>query len=121
MSETKENRKHQRAKVMLPMTYKKSKGDDHPVRFCVATDISEGGIRFNTSEFVPLACHMVLEINVNQLDKPVKCVSKVTWIKKMPDGSSYEVGNHFSEIRKKDKETIAKLIKKVAETILAKK
>lgn len=105
---------------MLPMTYKKSK-EDHPVRLCVATDISEGGIRFNTGEFVPLACHMILEINVDQLDKPVRCVSKVTWIKKTPDGATYEVGNHFAEIRKKDRDTIAKLIKKVTEIGLQKK
>ena len=69
-------------------------------------DISAGGVSFKTSEFISLACRLVVEINLPTDGKPIKAISKVAWIRKTPTNDNYELGNQFLEITKEDKNRI---------------
>jgi c-di-GMP-binding flagellar brake protein YcgR len=105
-----ERRKYPRAETNLPISYKNLRTAGQAPASSTTKDLSEGGARFKTSEFISLACRLVLEISIPTSPKPVKAISKVAWIKKMPTGDNYEIGNHFLEITKEDKARILEYV-----------
>ena len=100
-----EKRRFQRMDSNLPLRYKNLKTATVPMA-SVTKDIGEGGIRFKTSEFISLACRLVVEITLPMVPKPIKAISKVAWIRKLSSGEQYELGNQFLEISKEDKALI---------------
>ncbi len=80
-------------------------------RGTISKNISEGGVRFRSDRFISLACRLVVELNLPALTKPIRAVSKITWIKKLPVGDDYEVGNQFLEISKEDRVFIRNFVK----------
>jgi c-di-GMP-binding flagellar brake protein YcgR len=73
-------------------------------------NLSEGGVCFQTSKFISLACRLVLEISIPNSPKPVKAISKVAWIRKVPSSDQYELGNQFLEITREDKASIINFV-----------
>ena len=100
-----ERRRSQRADSNLQMKYRNLKMAAAPTG-SNTKDISEGGIRFKASEFISIACRLVLEITLPTAQRPIKAISKVAWIKKLPSSDQYELGNQFLEISKEDKAVI---------------
>ena len=100
-----ERRRFQRIDSNLPLRYKNLKTATVPMG-SVTKDISEGGMRFKTNEFISLACRLVVEITLPMAPKPIKAISKVAWIRKLSSGEQYELGNQFLEISKEDKALI---------------
>jgi len=111
MSTNSERRKFARLESRFPVKYKDLKGAGAESRGTISKNISEGGIRFRSDRFISLACRLVVELNLPKMVEPIKAVSKITWIRKLPAGDDYEVGNQFLEIRRKDKESIRDFIK----------
>jgi c-di-GMP-binding flagellar brake protein YcgR len=105
-----ERRRHPRAESNLPLKYKNLRSIGESQIGSLTRDISEGGVRFKTSEFISLACRLVLEISLPMMPKPVKAISKVAWIRKVPTGDYYEIGNQFLEITKEDKSRITEFV-----------
>ena len=100
-----EKRRFQRMDSSLPLKYKNLKTATIPME-SITKDIGEGGIRFKTSEFISLACRLVVEITLPMVPKPIKAISKVAWIRKLSSGEQYELGNQFLDISKEDKALI---------------
>ncbi|MDP3142968.1 MAG: PilZ domain-containing protein [Candidatus Omnitrophota bacterium] len=81
---------------------------DSPLRFqiksthkfgsTVCRDISEGGIRFLTEDFVPIGTSIVLEVNLGVLPKVINAVADVVWSQKMAHSDRYQVGLKFCEM-----------------------
>jgi len=77
---------------------------DEPVRFefkdpgryggCLSADISQGGIRINFNEFVPLGTDLYLKVQISP-EKVVDCVGKVVWVEKHRFLDRYQVGVEF--------------------------
>ena len=97
-----EKRRFQRVDSNLPLRYRNLKTATVPMG-SLTRDIGEGGISFKTSEFISLACRLVVEITLPTVQKPIKAISKVAWIRKLSSGEQYELGNQFLEISKEDK------------------
>lgn len=113
-----ERRRFPRADSVLPIRYKNLRALGLTPAGSLSKDISEGGVRFKTSEFISLACRLVVEISLPADPKPIKAISKVAWIKKVPTGDNYEVGNHFLEITKEDKNRIMNFVNSTLKTSL---
>ena len=111
-----ERRRSQRMDSNLPLKYRNLKMATVPLG-SLTKDISEGGIRFKTNEFISLACRLVLEINLPTTQRPIKAISKVAWIKKMSSGDQYELGNQFLEISKEDKAMVADYVNRLASNL----
>jgi PilZ domain. len=109
---TVENRRFQRIESDLPVRYKNLKTATVPLG-SLTKDISEGGICFKTSEFISLACRLVVEINLPTTQRPIKAISKVAWIRKTSAGDQYELGNQFLEISKEDRNTITDYVSRL--------
>jgi len=87
-------------------------------RGTVSKNLSEGGMRFRSDRFISLACRLVVELNVPELNEPLRAVSKIAWIRKLPAGDDYEVGNQFLEMSRRDREIIQELVNAESERVL---
>ena len=108
-----ERRRFQRIDSNLPMRYKNIKTATVPMG-SLTKDISEGGIRFKTNEFISLACRLVVEITLPTVQRPIKAISKVAWIRKLSSGDQYELGNQFLEISKEDKGLVTDYVNRLS-------
>lgn len=84
----------------------------------LSRNLSEGGVCFQTSKFISLACRLVLEINIPNSPRPIKAISKVAWIRKVPSSDQYELGNQFLEITKEDKTHIINFVNEAVKSSL---
>ena len=110
---TTERRRFQRIDSNVPVKYRNLKTATVPLG-SLTKDICEGGVRFKTSEFISLACRLVVEMTLPTIQKPIKAISKVAWIKKMPSGEEYELGNQFLEISKEDRSIITDYVNRIS-------
>lgn len=108
-----ERRRFQRIDSHLPVRYRNLKTTTVPSD-SLTNDISEGGIRFNTGEFISLACRLVVEITIPTVQRPIKAISKVAWIRKTSSGDEYELGNQFLEISKEDRALITDYVNRIS-------
>lgn len=114
---TVEKRRFQRIDSNLPLRYKNLKAATVPMG-SLTKDISEGGIRFKTNEFISLACRLVVEVTLPTVSRPIKAISKVAWIRKLSSGEQYELGNQFLEISKEDRALITDYVSRLNDTSL---
>ena len=108
-----ERRRTQRVEYKLPLQYKNLRSTGVSPVGSLSRDIGAGGVRFKSREFISLACRLVVEITLPTAAKPIKAISKVAWIKKIPASDEYELGNQFLDMTKEDKSHVAEFIEKV--------
>lgn len=114
-----ERRRYNRIEYGLPVRYRNlRKAGDAPAA-ALTKNISEGGTCFNSSEFISLACRLVVEINLPNAQKPIKAISKIAWIRKLPSSDTYQLGNYFLEITREDRELIAKFVNNAVNSSIA--
>jgi len=111
-----EKRRHQRIDVKVPLQYKEL-GGEKISKGTLSKNVSEGGIKFHTDKFISLACRLVVEMSIPSSTKPIRAISKVAWIKKLPVGDTYEVGNQFLDMTKEDKSIMSDYVKKSTEKV----
>lgn len=61
-------------------------------------DISEGGVRILTEEFIPLGTTMKLEIILKNALKCIDAVAEVVWLERITHSERYQMGLKFCEI-----------------------
>ena len=108
MAETKgpEKRQHPRVETHLPVRYRKLDEPWSPMKTGTITrNLSKGGLRFRAKEFISRSCRMVMELDVSA-PRPVKAISRVSWIKKCSHGEEFDVGSHFLEMTGADRKTL---------------
>jgi len=105
-----DERRYKRVESVIPVQYRNLRKSGESSTGSLTRNISEGGICFKTSQFISLACRLVVELELPAAPKPVKAISKVAWIRKLPVGDQYEVGNQFLEMTKEDKKMILNFI-----------
>lgn len=94
----------------MPLQYKNLRKTGVVPTGSLTRNLSEGGVCFETGEFISLACRLVLEINLPTSPKPIKAISKVAWIRRIPSSDQYELGNQFLDMTKEDKAVIMSFI-----------
>lgn len=105
-----ERRRTKRVDFVLPLQYKNLRKPGTITADSSTKDICEGGVRFKSGEFISLACRLVLEITLPTAPKPIKAISKVAWIRKIPASDQYELGNQFLEMTKEDRALVANFV-----------
>lgn len=110
---TEDKRRYKRAESRLPVEYKDLRKPSTLLRGSLTRNIGEGGICFQSNEFMSLACRLVVEVTLPNVPRPIKAISKVAWIRRLPSGDMYELGNQFLEMAKEDRAHIVDFISKV--------
>lgn len=103
-------RRHKRLDSTFPIQYRNLRKVGVIPVGSMTRNLSEGGVCFNSKEFVSLACRLVVEISLPNTTKPIKAISKIAWIRKLPATDQYELGNQFLEITKEDKANIMNFV-----------
>ncbi|NQU94815.1 MAG: PilZ domain-containing protein [Candidatus Omnitrophica bacterium] len=106
MAKLLERREFTRRKSRFTLRYKDLAKPTEKFRTAISADVSEGGVRFQSEKFIALACHLAVELEIPTMLKPIKVISKIAWVKKLPIGEDYEVGNQFLEISNESKDVI---------------
>ena len=106
----KERRKYPRVSLPIPLRYKELNGKTYLAKGTLSKDVSAGGVRFHSDKFITLACHLVVEMNFPSMEKPIKAISKIAWIKKARFGDSYELGNQFLAMTNEDEAAMSKFM-----------
>ena len=102
-SSVEDKRRFKRVESVLPVQFRNLRKSAEPVSGTLSHNLSEGGVCFMTKEFISLACRLVVEISLPALPKPIKAISKIAWIRKIPTNNQYMLGNQFLEMSKEDK------------------
>ncbi len=105
-----DKRKHKRVDYSFPIQYRNLRKAGVMPAGSMTRNLSGGGVCFNSNEFVSLACRLVVEISLPNAPKPVKAISKIAWIRKVPSTDQYELGNQFLEITKEDRANIVNFV-----------
>jgi len=106
-----EKRTHPRIRVSAPIRYQELNGNTYLAKGTLTKNLSEGGVRFKTDAFIPMSCQLVIEIKLPGSVKPIKAVSKIAWITKLPTGDDYETGNHFLAMSDADEKLLSDYLK----------
>ncbi len=112
-----ERRKYARHGIRIPVQYKNIKTLAEPFIGALTRDMGEGGIRFIGNEFLSLANRLVLTISLPAPAHPVKIITKVAWIKKVPMSDQYEIGNQFLSMSEGDKQELVEFLEKSQEKV----
>jgi len=113
-----DKRRHKRVESNLPLQYKNLRRHSELPTGSLTKNLSEGGVSFKSNEFISLACRLVVEISIPSIPKPIKAISRVAWIRKLPAGDQYELGNQFLDMAKEDKQHIINFVNKAFSTNL---
>ena len=113
-----EKRRYRRVESNLPIQFRNLKKSAELPVGSLTSNISEGGVHFKSNEFISLACRLILEITLPTTPKPIKAISKVAWIRRLPSNDQFEIGNQLLEISKEDKTHISNFVNSVLNTSL---
>jgi hypothetical protein len=94
--ESKDNRK------FLRREFREAVGYRYPetlvLNGSVGCDLSEGGIRFRTEEFLPQDAQVVVNIQL-KADREATLEARIIWVQKVPHAETYHIGCEFLESR----------------------
>ncbi|KPK42431.1 MAG: hypothetical protein AMJ78_02485 [Omnitrophica WOR_2 bacterium SM23_29] len=110
LGQGKDRRQYPRVSSAMPVQYRGIRQASNSFVSTIARDISIGGARVIAHEFISVFTRLVVEISILSTPKPVRVVSKVVWIRKMPYGEHYELGMQFLEMVEEDKKNIFQFV-----------
>jgi len=109
-----EKRAHPRFKVRIPVEYRKLRESTALKKGSITEDISLGGTRFITEEFLAFTSRLMLDIDLPIPERSVNVLSKVSWIRKLAAEDYYEIGSQFLEMSKEDKNRLSHYLDRLA-------
>lgn len=108
-----ERRRYTRYGLQFPVQYKNVKSLSGSFVGALSRDLGEGGIRFVGNEFLSLANRLLLLISLPAPLRSIKVICKVAWIRKVPMGDQYEIGNQFLTMSEEDKRELNDYLSKM--------
>ncbi len=90
--ESSERRNFNRIRLAQPVQCRLKDWEEQ--RGALSCDISEGGMRLNSTSFLPLHTEVLLKIQLSH-EQVVECRSQVVWIQRIPFTERYQVGLEF--------------------------
>lgn len=92
--EVAEKRRHRRIQLHQPVRFQAT--DSVLEGGSLSCDLSEGGVRIDVYNFVPLGAALTLQIRL-AVERIVEYAGRVVWVRKFPFADRYQVGLEFSE------------------------
>lgn len=98
-----ERRKSIRIESSIPVHYK---GEQQFIT-TVSRDIGENGVKFTTNRFIPVFSKLVMDIFLFHNAEPVRILTEVIWVRKLPRLDLYSIGTKFLGLSKEHKRLIS--------------
>lgn len=110
-----ERRRHNRVKCEIEALGRVLSADaPAPLWETSINDISEGGVRFKSNYFIPLASKFLIKLNIPS-HKTVEVVTQPAWIRELPNVSQYDVGARFVDLGQEDRSILRSFIRSQSE------
>ena len=98
-----EKRKHPRTRCEIDSSFKNLDLAAAPVPSeTVVQDISEGGIRFRVTHFVPVHHRLLFKIQIPK-QKCIEAVTQPAWIREIPNLNQFDIGAKFLSLSDEDR------------------
>ncbi len=107
---SRERRRCARLDFCSPMRYRRISPDAQEYKGSLMKDISEGGVKMTTYEFLPLNLKLVMEIPLIAERKPMRGICRIAWVMKTAFGERYDVGVEFINLDQGDQAHIARFV-----------
>lgn len=104
-----EKRKFPRVNVSFPIECKTLPSGNY--FYTVSKDLSAGGTRILSNDFIPK--HNELKLNINLIDRVLNIRARVSWCAKENTTQRYTTGLEFLELGEPDKKALAKFISNI--------
>lgn len=75
-------------------------------------DISGGGLRLLSLEFIPLATKLLVEIPLEYPMKTINALAHVVWVKKRSFAEQYDLGLEFVDISSEDQKDLVNYVER---------
>jgi len=115
----KERRRFGRINARVPLQFKDIQRPIEIYNGTLTKDISEGGVRFTSNDFLSIFTRLFVEVSVPSFSRPIKAISKVAWIQKQPRANQYIVGLQFLDMTEEDRKHLAAFIAKSPKPMIA--
>ena len=101
-----DKRKHPRTRCEIDSSFKNLDLAAAPVPSeTVVQDISEGGIRFRATHFIPVHNRLLFKIQVPG-KKCIEAVAQPAWIREVPNVNQFDIGAKFLSLSEEDRDII---------------
>ncbi len=90
-----EKRRFRRARFSDAISYRLK--DVNHFGGCLGCDISEGGVRIQFNDFVPINTEMVLQMKLSNIPKVIDVTGRVVWLQQVPYSDRYQIGLQFTK------------------------
>ena len=104
-----EKRRFPRARFRDPVNY--HTGEASGFGGCLAFDISEGGIKVNFNDFLPINTEMILQMKLNKVSRIVEANARVVWVQQVAYSDQYQMGLQFTKSDPISQEEIRSYVK----------
>jgi hypothetical protein len=95
LSQTQEHRKSYRLKFTNPVLFQSL--NERDFGGSIGCDISEGGVKLNLAQFIPVGTELSLQIEFSK-DNVCHCTGRVMWVEVLPMVERYRVGIEFDSV-----------------------
>jgi c-di-GMP-binding flagellar brake protein YcgR len=72
------------------------------IRKKLTLDLSVGGSRFISDDFIPVGSLLKIEIKLKSSQRVINAIAKIMWVKSLFGDERYEIGVEFTHIKKED-------------------
>jgi len=92
----KERRRYVRIRDASQISYEVIPGEY--IREYATKDISQGGLKFTTHEFIAKNSHLKIKLHLHKYFFNFEALVKCAWVNKLPYNDEYEVGVEFIDV-----------------------
>lgn len=82
----------------------------------IVRDISEGGVRFRSNQFIPVKDKLLLRLSVPG-KKTVEAIAEPQWIREIPSIRQFDIGAKFVSLSNEDREIIRQFVQGFQESL----
>ena len=106
MKDPSEKRRFQRVGIQLPLKFRETMVQPPVYRGAQVRDVSLGGVRFCTENFIPRDTSLIVEFHLPDNLRAIRAISKVSWLKSLPSGHRFEIGSEFVEMTASERDLL---------------
>ena len=114
-SHSQEQRGWVRLECLVPVHYRID--SENTFKAGLASDISEGGVKFEANKRIPLQAVLRLAIQLPSSVRPLKVKAKVVSVHEAETNGSYKIGARFLDIKEKVRSRISRYIDEITSDI----
>ncbi len=93
-----DKRQYPRFSFNGPVGYQRN--EEYPENGSLCIDVSQGGVKLRSSEFIPLHTLLDLKLHLKNPSRLLSVKGQVIWVREVPHSEIFDVGIRFIEPQK---------------------